>query len=144
LKIITVDRISVSQQDAWSRVFRKRLDHLLRHSSGSWMFSDFEMNDLTSHVQKNNEAVNVSEGRGGDSKEIDADDLPSMSGEENLPCLASTDSGFLDVPNDVPKHLWPPRGGHKLLISMVRPARLERATFWFVAKRSIQLSYGRF
>ena len=26
---------------------------------------------------------------------------------------------------------------------MVRPARLERATFWFVAKRSIQLSYGR-
>src|ERR1043165_8677127 len=25
----------------------------------------------------------------------------------------------------------------------VRPARLERATFWFVAKRSIQLSYGR-
>ena len=25
----------------------------------------------------------------------------------------------------------------------MRPARLERATFWFVAKRSIQLSYGR-
>jgi hypothetical protein len=35
-------------------------------------------------------------------------------------------------------------GGHKLLISLMRPARLERATFWFVAKRSIQLSYGRF
>lgn len=31
----------------------------------------------------------------------------------------------------------------KLLIRLVRPARLERATFWFVAKRSIQLSYGR-
>jgi hypothetical protein len=25
----------------------------------------------------------------------------------------------------------------------MRPARLERATFWFVAKRSIQLSYER-
>jgi hypothetical protein len=25
----------------------------------------------------------------------------------------------------------------------VRPARVELATFWFVAKRSIQLSYGR-
>ena len=24
-------------------------------------------------------------------------------------------------------------GGHKLLISLMRPARLERATFWFVA-----------
>ncbi len=31
----------------------------------------------------------------------------------------------------------------KLLILLMRPARLERATFWFVAKRSIQLSYGR-
>ena len=26
---------------------------------------------------------------------------------------------------------------------LVRPARLERATSWFVARRSIQLSYGR-
>src|SRR4030095_2206525 len=26
---------------------------------------------------------------------------------------------------------------------VVRPARLERATSWFVARRSIQLSYGR-
>jgi hypothetical protein len=25
----------------------------------------------------------------------------------------------------------------------LRPARLERATSWFVARRSIQLSYGR-
>jgi hypothetical protein len=25
----------------------------------------------------------------------------------------------------------------------VRPDRLERPTFWFVARRSIQLSYGR-
>ena len=32
----------------------------------------------------------------------------------------------------------------KRLIRLMRPARLERATFWFVAKRSIQLSYGRF
>ena len=31
----------------------------------------------------------------------------------------------------------------ELLICTMRPARLERATFWFVAKRSIQLSYGR-
>jgi hypothetical protein len=28
-------------------------------------------------------------------------------------------------------------------IKVVRPARVELATFWFVAKRSIQLSYGR-
>ena len=26
---------------------------------------------------------------------------------------------------------------------LVRPDRLERPTFWFVARRSIQLSYGR-
>ena len=55
--------------------------------TGGWMFSDVEMNDLTSLVQKNDEAVKVTEGCGGDSKEIDADDLPSMIGEESLPSL---------------------------------------------------------
>src|SRR4030095_6948631 len=63
------------------------LDHLLRRPGGGWMFSDVEMNDLTSLVQKNDEAVKVTEGCGGDSKEIDADDLPSMIGEESLPSL---------------------------------------------------------
>ena len=38
------------------------------------MFSDVEMNDLTSLVQKNDEAVKVTKGRGGDCQEIDADD----------------------------------------------------------------------
>ena len=87
LKIVSVDRISVSYQEAWSRVFRKRLDHLPRRPGGGRMFRDVEMNDLTSLVQKNDEAVKITEGRGGDSKEIDADDLPGVIGEESLPCL---------------------------------------------------------
>jgi hypothetical protein len=29
------------------------------------------------------------------------------------------------------------------VLEVVRPDRLERPTFWFVARRSIQLSYGR-
>jgi hypothetical protein len=29
------------------------------------------------------------------------------------------------------------------VLRVVRPDRLERPTFWFVARRSIQLSYGR-
>jgi hypothetical protein len=29
------------------------------------------------------------------------------------------------------------------ILKVVRPDRLERPTFWFVARRSIQLSYGR-
>jgi hypothetical protein len=31
----------------------------------------------------------------------------------------------------------------KSLRNMVRPERVELPTFWFVARRSIQLSYGR-
>ena len=34
-------------------------------------------------------------------------------------------------------------GPHSTRYLIVRPARLERATFCFVGKRSIQLSYGR-
>ena len=32
---------------------------------------------------------------------------------------------------------------HKLRNKMVRPERVELPTYWFVASRSIQLSYGR-
>ncbi len=35
------------------------------------------------------------------------------------------------------------RGTPEVLIKKVRPKRFELPTFWFVAKRSIQLSYGR-
>jgi hypothetical protein len=52
------------------------------------------------------------------------------SGEHSSPCLVGFGSE---------------RGGGSACCerSLVRPARLERATSWFVARRSIQLSYGR-
>ena len=87
LKIVSVDRIPVSEQEAWSRVFRKGLDHLLRSPGGGWMIRDVEMNNSTSFMQKDDEAVKLTECRGGDSKEIDANDVPSMIGEESLPSL---------------------------------------------------------
>jgi hypothetical protein len=34
-------------------------------------------------------------------------------------------------------------GVSKLLERVARPERVELPTFWFVARRSIQLSYGR-
>src|SRR5262249_57330712 len=68
LKILSVDRIPVSEQEARSRVFRKRLDHLPRRPGGGWMIRDVEMNDSTSFMQKDDEAVKVTECRGGDSK----------------------------------------------------------------------------
>ena len=51
------------------------------------MIRDVEMNDSASFMQKDDEAVKVTECRGGDSKEIDANDVPSMIGEESLPSL---------------------------------------------------------
>ena len=35
------------------------------------------------------------------------------------------------------------RATRKSLKNMARPERVELPTFWFVARRSIQLSYGR-
>ena len=87
LKIMSIDRIPVSDQKAWGCVFRKRLDHLLRRPGGGWMFCNVEMHNLTSFMQKDDETVKVTEGRGGDGKEIDADDISGAIGEESLPRL---------------------------------------------------------
>src|SRR5262245_40708915 len=46
LKIMSIDRIPVSDQKAWGGVFRKRLDQLLGSPGGCWMLRDVEMNDL--------------------------------------------------------------------------------------------------
>src|SRR5262249_25668701 len=51
LKIVSIDRIPVSDQKAWGGVFRKRLDQLLGCPRGDWMFRDVEMNDLTSFMR---------------------------------------------------------------------------------------------
>src|SRR5262245_14706453 len=51
LKIVSIDRIPVSDQKAWGGVFRKRLDQLLGCPRGGWMFRDVEMNDLTSFMR---------------------------------------------------------------------------------------------
>jgi len=47
LKIMSIDRILVSDQKAWGGVFRKRLDHLLGSPGGGWMLRNVEVNDLT-------------------------------------------------------------------------------------------------
>src|SRR5262245_29161201 len=47
LKIMSIDRIPVSDQKAWGGVFRKRLDQLLGSPGGGWMLRNVEMNDLT-------------------------------------------------------------------------------------------------
>src|SRR5262245_30914068 len=51
LKIVSIDRISVSDQKAWDGVFRKRLDQLLGCPRGGRMFRDVEMNDLSSFMR---------------------------------------------------------------------------------------------
>src|SRR5215831_9720103 len=84
-KVVSVDRISIPDQVAWSGVLRKRLDQLLRRPGGGRMFRDIEMDDLTPLVQEYDKAVKVTERRSWDGKEIDADDVSGVIGEESLP-----------------------------------------------------------
>jgi hypothetical protein len=51
-KIVSIDRISVSQQEAWSGVLQKRLDQLLGRPGAGRVFRDVEMKELTSFMQK--------------------------------------------------------------------------------------------
>ena|SRR5215471_3681529 len=87
LKIVSVDRIPVSEQEAWGGVLREGLDQLLRRPGGGRVFRDVEMDDLTSLVQKDDEAVKITEGRSGDGEEIDANHVAGVIGEESLPSL---------------------------------------------------------
>src|SRR5215510_10544745 len=87
-EIVSVDRISISDQVAWGRVLRKRLDQLLGRPGGGRMFRDVEMHDLTSLVQEDDKAVKVTKRRSGDCEEVDADEVaggrgfpPSVQGE---------------------------------------------------------------
>lgn len=50
---------------------------------------------------------------------------------------------FLKPKGKLPYDRWEESIKPFVFYGLMRPARLERATFWFVAKRSIQLSYGR-
>jgi len=71
---------------------------LPRRPGGGWMIRDVEMNDSTSFMQKNDEAVKVTECRGGDSKEIDAKMRPSTRSR----IMAIT----LNITTDMDNKIW--------------------------------------
>ena len=51
------------------------------------MLRNVEMRDLTPLVQEDDKAVKITKGRSWKGKEIDADDVPGVIGEESLPIL---------------------------------------------------------
>jgi hypothetical protein len=86
-KFRTIYRITIPQQKTWCRVFWESFDHLLGCPGSGRMSCDIEMNDLSSVVQKDDEAVKVTKSGGGNCKKIDPRDLTGMIGKEGFPGL---------------------------------------------------------
>ena len=63
-------------------------------------FSGDALRKVQSHGQKDDEAVKVTERRSRDSKEINANDVPGMIGEESLPGLGGRLRRFDSVLSD--------------------------------------------
>ena len=84
--MISVDTISIANQEPRRLFFRKRLDDLLRRPLGCRMGGNVEMDNHPAVVTKDNEGEQYAESSGRYSEEVDCDDVLKMVVQERSPC----------------------------------------------------------
>src|SRR5215831_10473592 len=85
LKMLTVDRVAVSQQVTWGRIPGKRLNDLLDGPLRRWMFGDVEMDDASALVRQQDEHKQDLEAGSGNGKEVTRHKVFDMIMEKGLP-----------------------------------------------------------
>jgi hypothetical protein len=84
-KIYAVDAITISNEKSWHLVERKCVYYLLRCPPRSWIRGDVEVNNSSSVMAKDDEAVEYSEGHGWNGEEVDCGDLSDVDLKEAAP-----------------------------------------------------------
>src|SRR5262245_27589353 len=86
LKMLTVDRVAVSQQVPWGCIPGKRLDDLLGGPLCCWMFGDVDMHDAATLVRQHDEHEEHLACGGWDGEEITGHEVLDMVVQERFPC----------------------------------------------------------
>ncbi len=84
-EVVTVDAVSISNQESRRFFVWKCLDDLLSGPACGWVWRHIAMNDSPSVVPKDHEAVEQLETHSRDDKEVNRRDIPDMVLEEGSP-----------------------------------------------------------
>ena len=84
---VTVDRVSIAEEVGRGGVVREGVHDLLGRPGGGGMLGDIEVEDAPAVVGEHDEDEQNAQARGGNSKEIDGDEVPDMIGQERAPRL---------------------------------------------------------
>src|SRR5207247_1649732 len=84
---VTVDRVAIAEEIRRGGVVREGVHDLLGRPGGGGMLGDIEVEDAAAVVGEHDEDEQNTQARGGNSEEIDGDEVPDVIGQERAPRL---------------------------------------------------------
>src|SRR5216684_138133 len=84
---VTVDRVAITEEIGRGGVVREGVHDLLSRPGSSGMLGDIEVEDAPAVVGEHDEDEQNAQARGGNSEEIDGDEIPDVIGQEGAPRL---------------------------------------------------------
>src|SRR5437667_6419060 len=84
---VTVDRVAIAEEIGRGGVVREGVHDLLGRPGSGGMLSDIEVEDAPAVVGEHDEDEQNAQARGGNSEEIDGDEVPDVIGQERAPRL---------------------------------------------------------
>ena len=84
---VTVDRVAIAEEVGRGGVVREGVHDLLGRPGGGGMLGDIEVEDAPAVVGEHDEDEQNAQARGGNSEEIDGDEVPDVIGQERAPRL---------------------------------------------------------
>jgi len=84
---VTVDRVAIAEEVGRGGVVREGVHDLLGRPGSGGMLGDIEVEDAPAVVGEHDEDEQNAQARGGNSEEIDGDEVPDVIGQERAPRL---------------------------------------------------------
>src|SRR5467141_2919531 len=97
---VTVDRVAIAEEIGGGGVVREGVHDLLGRPGSSGMLGDIEVEDAPAVVGEHDEDEQNAQARGGNSEEIDGDEVPDVIGQERAPRLRRRGAALRAQPGD--------------------------------------------